>query len=502
LDRDHFLNNEGGPTGGAALIEATAGGRPIVVTNSTFGDGTAAGANRANSVGALVALTHDGGPSVKIAGNEFRRNVSNNGAGAAYVLAARPGTSVTVNGNRFSDNRAGANGGGALIAGHTVTVARNIFVANRIHADQYEDAFGGGLAVDSLAGRGTLTQAGNRFDGNRITRGSQAHFEDGGAGESIHGYDVTSRNDRFTRNSLTAPAGDGRALGGGLEIVGCAPYPAPPAPLAARLENAVVAGNSTGPGTHGAGIFASGCGDAWTVLDSTIAGNSTSGAGATAGLSGNLDDRLTMRNSILVRNPGGPDVTGFGGGRTITRSDVCSPGPSPGPIVGAGNICADPRLIDARSGNVHETVFSRTINRGRNADIPAGLKTDYEGDPRVLLGRVDMGADEYRDPFAGVAIADQAVTVENGTAEVLVRCPANARTPCAGTLKLMRSGKEMGRGDFSIKRAKHARVAVHLNQRGRDALADHGTLEVFARATATDGFGTSRKRAAKVTLKG
>jgi uncharacterized repeat protein (TIGR01451 family)/LPXTG-motif cell wall-anchored protein len=61
---------------------------------------------------------------------------------------------------------------------------------------------------------------------------------------------------------------------------------------------------------------------------------------------------------------------------------------------GTSNINLDPLFVDSGSGNLHLRPGSPCIDKGSNAAVPSGITTDFEGDPRILNGTVDMGADE------------------------------------------------------------------------------------------------------------
>jgi hypothetical protein len=499
LAGDHFLANKApAGDGGAVWIQSNAGTRDTVVKNSSFGDGTAAGANTAVLGGAVQALSIGGGRDVKLGGDVFKGNVATAAGGAAYVDAGGSDATTTLTANVFDGNKAGDSGGGATVGGQNVSVVINRFLGNHVHDTTSDGAQGGGLVVRTSL-PGTLTQFRNRFDGNGVSHGSQPQFEIGGGGEWVGGYKLASRNDRFTNNTIQKANGSRHAEGAGLGIEGCTGPSPPVTRIASRIVNAVAAGNIVGAGAEGAGVYAGGCSGGpvdLTVLDSTIVANATGGAGATGGLFGGLDDKLTMRNSIVTSNSG-HNLSGFGAGRTVTSSDVCSPGVLPG----AGNICKFAQLVDPTHGNVHETAASPTIDAGSNASVPAGLKLDIDLTPRIKLRRVDMGAAEYPDPFRGVRIDDQTVTVKNGKAPVRVKCPAIVRGPCKGTLKLTRNGKTLGTAGFSIECGTGTRVPVPLSQEAQNALAANGTLAVVAHATATDGLGATRKSSGDVTLK-
>ena len=126
-----------------------------------------------------------------------------------------------------------------------------------------------------------------------------------------------------------------------------------------------------------------------------MAGNSVGGGSDGAGIVGDPDDVLIMRNSIVHNGP--LDIGGFGT-FNIQFSDACHQNPA---FSGNGNICADPKLVGG--ADVHQTPQSPTIDKGSDAlfESEGGERpdTDYEGDPRPTDGdgdghTVDMGADE------------------------------------------------------------------------------------------------------------
>jgi MYXO-CTERM domain-containing protein len=63
-----------------------------------------------------------------------------------------------------------------------------------------------------------------------------------------------------------------------------------------------------------------------------------------------------------------------------------------------GNINADPCFISTDANDYHLNPASPCINAGNPNFIPEPNETDIDGELRLMLGRVDMGADEF-NPF-------------------------------------------------------------------------------------------------------
>ncbi|MHC4944920.1 MAG: right-handed parallel beta-helix repeat-containing protein [Planctomycetota bacterium] len=76
---------------------------------------------------------------------------------------------------------------------------------------------------------------------------------------------------------------------------------------------------------------------------------------------------------------------------------------------GIGCIDADPCLKSPLTGDFHLTEDSPCINAGDNL-APGLPETDFDGDPRIMNGRVDMGADEILIPLMADATEISAAT--------------------------------------------------------------------------------------------
>ena len=97
----------------------------------------------------------------------------------------------------------------------------------------------------------------------------------------------------------------------------------------------------------------------------------------------------TLTNCILWGNfaPHGPQIYGLA---TVTYSDVQGGWP------GEGNIDADPCFVDSNNNDYHLLPDSPCIDAGDPNYVPEPNETDLYGKPRVIGGRIDMGAYEYR----------------------------------------------------------------------------------------------------------
>ncbi|HLH56203.1 MAG TPA: immunoglobulin domain-containing protein [Verrucomicrobiae bacterium] len=118
---------------------------------------------------------------------------------------------------------------------------------------------------------------------------------------------------------------------------------------------------------------AAGGADSSKLYDCTVADNQGSGAAS-----------CDSFNSILYNNGSG----NFWGG---TQHYCCT---TPLPSSGIGNITNAPLFVDEANGDFHLQPNSPCINSGDNNSVATSI--DLDGNPRVVNGIVDMGADEYQ----------------------------------------------------------------------------------------------------------
>lgn len=133
--------------------------------------------------------------------------------------------------------------------------------------------------------------------------------------------------------------------------------------------NCILSGNSAGTG---------GGGDGCTFNNCTLTGNSASNSGGGALSS-------TLNNSIVYYNGAGGNYDS-----SCTFNFSCTT-PDPG---GTGNATAEPLFVNLAGGDLHLQSNSPCINTGNNTYVVT--TNDFDGNPRVVDGVVDMGAYEFQ----------------------------------------------------------------------------------------------------------
>jgi hypothetical protein len=199
----------------------------------------------------------------------------------------------------------------------------------------------------------------------------------------------------------------------------------------AFVTNCVIVGNSTGSarggGASGGTLYnctvsrneAGSCGGASlsTLYNCTLTGNSTSvdrgdGGGAyystlyNCTLAGNFAEGYggygggaswsALYNCIVCFNTGRDEANYYDG---CTLNYCCT---APLPLIGVGNITNDPLFVDYANGNLRLQSNSPCINAGKSAYVTNA--TDLDGRPRIVGGKVDMGACEFQPGVSGAFI--------------------------------------------------------------------------------------------------
>ncbi|MFG0284027.1 MAG: right-handed parallel beta-helix repeat-containing protein, partial [Phycisphaerales bacterium JB039] len=265
---------------------------------------------------------------------EFRSNSAQGndaGSGSGGGLYITNGADVRIEGGTFAGNSTywdgGGGAGGAIRVGDSsLLVSDVVFERNAAHAAW--GGVGGALFVSS----GAVVQLHNcRLVDNQAT-GSYMGSESRGGAMSIFNSSVTVTNSLLAENEVL---GDVGTYGGAINLAGAASL---------LVRSATIVGNRA---EVGGAVFLDSGDPAFDVAGAIVYGN---GAGAIAGT----------------------------GVISITYSDVEAGWP------GAGNIDADPMLLDPGAGDYSLGSGSPCVDAGDNTAVPTGILTDLAGLPRFV----------------------------------------------------------------------------------------------------------------------
>ena len=133
-----------------------------------------------------------------------------------------------------------------------------------------------------------------------------------------------------------------------------------------------------------------------TLTNCTFFGNKAKSGG---GVGLYYANSVTLVNTIIAFSVEGEAITG-NGSKILLNCNLYgnAGGDWVGEIAGQlginGNLCMDPLFVDGPNGDCHICYPSPCRDGGDNA--ASGLpEEDFEGDPRIAYGTVDMGADKF-----------------------------------------------------------------------------------------------------------
>jgi hypothetical protein len=207
------------------------------------------------------------------------------------------------------------------------------------------------------SGGGVYSESGDIIISNCVLMGNSAYVAAGGA------YSGTLKGCLLVGNSVQAGEGGGAT---------------------ATLENCILIGNSA----------IDGGGAAWSTLNNCVLISNT------AAIDGGGVSGCTLNNCIAFYNnaPSGANYDFAFGPCTL---NYCST--TPLPPIGVMNITNDPLFVNASGGNYHLQSNSPCINSGNNSYVID--TTDFDGNPRIVGGTVDIGAYEYQTPTSIISYA-------------------------------------------------------------------------------------------------
>jgi len=284
----------------------------------------------------------------------------------------------------FSENSARSSGGGMWNWGSFTTLTKCRFNRN---------SAGDGGGIGNL-GNAKLTNC--TFSGN------SAYW--GGGMLNWHRNKVTLTDCTFNGNSAMT--------GGGIRNMDRSNV---------ILINCIFSGNSADE--NGGGMYCEGSCPT-NIVNCTFSKNSAQEEGGglyiplppvtSGGLSAkDDDDKCKITNCIFWENWPQQIVDLSGFRLAASYSDV------QGGWAGEGSIDADPCFVDAENGDYHLLADSPCIHAGDPNYIAEPNETDLDGKPRVIGGRIDMGAYEFNHiPVADAGSDEEVYAWIDGIAEV------------------------------------------------------------------------------------
>jgi hypothetical protein len=155
------------------------------------------------------------------------------------------------------------------------------------------------------------------------------------------------------------------------------------------VTNCIFSGNSAGE--KGGGMYI--LNDTTALTNCTFTGNLAQNGKAVACSYTIIGGFGNVQGTNCILWDDGDEIFQQSGSKVdITYSDI------QGGYSGTGNINADPCFVNPDSNDYHLQASSPCINAGDPNYVPEPNETDMDGEQRVMLGRVDMGADEF-NPF-------------------------------------------------------------------------------------------------------
>ncbi len=415
----------GNTVSSVSIWEARGGGICCNSDSSPIISGNTVSGNSANAYGGLSGcgggIFSRDNSSLLVSNNTITGNISSGSGGGIYCIDS---SAQAITDNTISDNAANFGSGGGIYCESisSLTITGNTIARNSVSghycsgggiccgaAQIFDNIITDNTATGSYSRGGGIdfgsaTIANNIITGNKATNGGGVHSEGGGS------YDFISGN---TATGLNCPGWGG--------IYGRD---------TAQLTNNIITGNLAYE--HGGGIYCYIFSDL-KVTNNIISGNTAGDGGG--GIYCYLYSSPVVTNNIITCNSAGYGGGFYCGGEdcdpAITNTIIWENSAQTGQEIYVGNlwgkpatltigysdvegglssvyvesgctlnwdgpsmIDADPLFVDQADEDYHLIYESLCKDAGDNsaASLPP---EDFEGDPRIAGGVVDMGADEF-----------------------------------------------------------------------------------------------------------
>jgi len=391
-------------------INAASNGDTVLVAPGTYRENI-------NFVGKAITVTSSGGPAVTTingGGNgPVVLFVSGEGAGSVLSgftitngnsnISATPqdwnadgggivvfNAAPMITGNVITQNVACSWGGGIYVGSNLFPGPSPVIAGNQITENVVNDGCsgggGGGIAVTTT---GSTQITGNTISGNSVVPGN--------AGGGIYLYGVTTpivENNVITNNSAIFSGGQG----GGICIV---PDGSNAVTTNIQIIQNLIFGNTA---DNGGGIYVGSGYGSVIFTSNTIADNNGSYGGSGVFL-GVYFAATQYYNNLIIGAPGESALYGTCQGASVTmlNNDLLAPGASgiqtsgcdvTGSLTTNGNLSANPLFLDGTS-DFHLQYSSPAVGVG-DSSAPNLPSTDLDGNPRLVNGKIDMGAYELQ----------------------------------------------------------------------------------------------------------
>jgi len=320
-------------------INASSNGDTVIVRPGTYSENI-------DFVGKAIHLISESGPDVTA--------IDGNQAGSVVTFQSAEDCNTVLEGFTLTNGTGTHNGwsfdgGGVYCLGSSPTIEKNLI---KLNSAAYRG--GGGYFENSSA----------FVENNAVSQNSSGY----GGGLYFSASSPTITSNTVIDNSAQD--------GGGLECVNGSDL---------LSTNNLIVDNSA---WYGSGIYC--CSSSMTIINNTLTGNLATYRGGGVYINATISD-VEFVNTILWNDaaPEGPEIYNFGSGSlSVQYCDIQGGWP------GSGNMDADPLFADAANGDFHLIEGSPCYNAGSNS-APSLPDCDFEGDPRILHGLSDIGADEF-----------------------------------------------------------------------------------------------------------